>query len=122
MVMKTKICANPSCNSSFEYKNPKKRFCCLYCKNQAAYLYKLENYAWEVTMQKARLKNIQVLEYLLNKKTFKISDEELKKMGFDFCAAHIPHKDEQKRFVYRYGNIGLRLISGTDLELFQINK
>ena len=120
--MKTKICANPGCKSSFAYKNSKKRFCNLYCKNQAAYLYKLENYGWEVNMQKARQKNIQILEYLINKKTFKISEEELKKLGFDIHAAHIPHKDEQKRFVYRFGNIGMRLISGTELELFYINK
>ena len=122
MVMKTKICANPSCNSSFEYKNPKKRFCCLYCKNQAAYLYKLENYAWEVTMQKARLKNIQILEYLLKNNFSKANSTELKKSGFDFNVAFMADKDEQKRSVFRYGNIQMLLLSPTEVELFYIKK
>ena len=122
MITKTKICANPECNSSFVFKNPKKRFCNLYCKNQAAYLYKLEHYTWEVTKQKARQKNIQILEYLLKNNFTKIIYEELKKLGFYFDAAYMPDKDAQKRFVYRYGNIQMILLSTTEVELNYINK
>ena len=122
MIMKTKICANPECNSSFVYKNPKKRFCNLYCKNQAAYLYKLEHYIWEVAKQKARQKNIQILEYLMKNNFTKATSGELKKLGFDFNAAYMSDQDLQKRTVYRYGNIQMVLLSPTEVELVYINK
>jgi len=65
--MQKRKCAYSKCGEYFEIKNPKKRFCCLSCKNKAAYLYKLQNYPWEIAQYKFRRKNIQILEYLYEK-------------------------------------------------------
>jgi hypothetical protein len=117
---KTKTCANPKCKLLFEFKSPKKMFCSLYCKNQAAYIYSQTNYSWEIKMQKARRKNIQILEYLLNNNFFNMKYEELKKMGFNPSVAIIPTKDPKERTLFRYGNIGMIIISPTEVELFKI--
>lgn len=118
--MKTKTCKNPVCNLPFEYKNSKQEFCCLHCKNQAAYIYQREVYEWEVKMQKARRKNIQILENLLERRITKVNHEELTKMGFNEESAHVPHKDEDDNLVFRYGNIGLRIISTSECELYNM--
>jgi len=83
-------------------------------------MYNQKHYAWEAKMKKSRWKNIQILEYLLMQGHSKISLEQLKIMGFDFTAAHIPHKDENNFQVFQYGNIGMRIVSKTDCELFNI--
>jgi hypothetical protein len=95
-------------------------FCSLYCKNQAAYIYSQTNYSWEIKMQKARRKNIQILEYLLNNNFFKLKYEELKKMGFNPSVAIIPSKDPKERTLFRYGNIGMIIISPTEVELIKL--
>ncbi|MGZ4055087.1 MAG: hypothetical protein ACXVED_13885 [Bacteroidia bacterium] len=82
----------------------------------------MEHYTWEVSKQKARQKNIQILEYLLKNNFTKASSGELKKLGFDFDAAYMPDRDLQKRLVYRYGNIQMLLLSQTEVELFYIKK
>jgi len=118
--MITKNCANPKCNKSFETKNPKKMFDSLYCKNQAAYLYFQKKYKWEVILQKARRKNIRILEYLIRQGHTIINQEELKKLGFDRSAAFIPNEDEKGRHVYRFGNIGLIMRSTKEVEIFHL--
>lgn len=102
-----RICANGKCNDKFYSKNPKKKFCCSHCKNQAAYNYKLENYAWEVELSKARLKNIQILEYLFNKGNTKINSKLLSTMGFVFEAHYLPYESNSNEKAYRYGNLAL---------------
>jgi hypothetical protein len=113
-------CDNPKCNETWVIKNPKKRFCKDKCKNRVARLYKLENYAWEIKMEKARKKNMQVLEGLINRNILKINEQELYKMGFDITVAYIPFKDEDQKYVYRFGNIAVRLISKTEFEIFTL--
>lgn len=114
-----KVCCNPKCtHPHFKTKNSKKKFCSNYCKNQAAYLYHQTIYKWEVLLFKARRKNIQLLEYLLNKKIWNISKEELEKMGFDFNAANIPLIGPDGSSTFRYGNIGLCIFSNNECELF----
>jgi len=121
--MKTKQCENPGCDRPpFEYKNPRKKFHDIHCKNQAAYIYKQQNYSWEVEMQKARWKNIEILEFLLKDGHSRISLEQLKIMRFNFNAAHIPHTDEQNRSVFKYGNIAMCIISKNECELFYTKK
>lgn len=102
-----KSCANKMCNRKFDLKNPKKKYCCLHCKNQAAYNYKLENYAWEVELSKARLKNIQILEYLFNNDNTKIDVKLLKTMGFVAEATYLPYKSKSNEQLFRYGNLAL---------------
>lgn len=121
--MKTKECENPGCERPpFEYKNPRKKFHDLHCKNQAAYIYKQKHYAWEAKMLRSRWKNIQVLEYLLKNGHKIILMEQLEIMGFDFEAAHVPYKNEKNFVTYRYGNIEMLLISKTECELLYITK
>ena len=119
--MKTKKCANPICDRPpFECKNPKQKYHDIICKNQAAYYYKHKHYAWEVKMQKARWKNIQILEYLIKQGYFRVLQEQLKIMGFDPTAAHVPQMDDQNLPVLRFGNIGMRILSKTECEIFTI--
>lgn len=117
--MISKICANAECSKSFDDKNPKKRYCCPHCKNQAAYNYRMKVYAWEVKMLKARNKNIQVLEYLWNNKMVKIMKEELRKMGFDFMASYMYVINDNGSKLFRYGNIGVLLMSETEVKLIE---
>ena len=117
--LKTKTCANSVCGKSFNFKSPKKIYCCQHCKNQASYNFRLKEYAWEVNMQKLRNKNIQILEYLWRINMVKILREELRKMGFDFISAYIFITDDQGNAIFRYGNIGLKLLSETEVKLFE---
>lgn len=110
-------CANPKCNLALKGTNPKKRFCNVRCKNKAAYLYRLDKYDWEEIMQKKRRKNMQILEYLIRLGFFKITKNELKKMGFDFKASYIAYTDELGRKAVRFGNIYLVIVTETDCEI-----
>jgi hypothetical protein len=94
----------------------------MHCKNQAAYNYRLEVYPWEIEMQKRRNNNIQILEYFWNKKIFIIFKEELRKMGFDFIAAYMYIINVNGSKVFRYGNLGLQMLSETEVKLFEFNK
>ena len=116
---KTKKCANPNCDESFDIKNTKKKFCCLPCKNQANYAYRNVVYSWEVKMLKARNKNIQILEYYWKNKMFIIQEEDLKKFGFDFMAGYMYKIIEKGTMLFRYGNIGLQLLSATEAKLVE---
>ena len=116
---KTQICANPNCDESFDIKNTKKKFCCLPCKNQANYAYRNVVYSWEVKMLKARNKNIQILEYYWKNKMFIIQEEDLMKFGFDFMAGYMYKIIEKGTMLFRYGNIGLQLLSATEAKLVE---
>jgi hypothetical protein len=116
---KTQICANSNCDESFDIKNYKKKFCCLPCKNQANYKYHQEVYSWEVKMLKARNKNIQILEYYWKNKMFIIQEEDLMKFGFDFMAGYMYISDDEGTSIFRFGNIGLKLLSNNQAELFE---
>jgi hypothetical protein len=116
---KTRKCANPNCDESFDIKNDTKKYCCLPCKNQANYKYHKEVYSWEVKMLKARNKNIQILEYYWNNKMFTIVEEDLKKFGFDFMAGYMFKIIEKGTMVFRFGNIGLQLLSATEAKLVE---
>ncbi len=118
--MEKRKCAFKKCDKYFALKNPKKRYCCLSCKNKAAYLYLLDNYPWEVLQFKTRRKNIQILEYLYNKKTTLTSITDLKLLGFDNKCAIIPSKNSFAQQVYRYGNILLTIISKSECEITKI--
>ena len=118
--LKTKKCANPNCDESFDFKNDKKKYCCLPCKNKANYKYHKEVYSWEVKMLKARNNNIQIVEYLWKKKIFSIQEEDLKKFGFDFMAGYMYLINEKGTKMFRYGNIGLKLLSNNEAKLFEI--
>ncbi len=113
-----KKCENPVCDESFESKNPKKKFCDLECKNKAAYVNKLEIYDWEVKKQRARQKNIIILEDLIFRGFSVTNEKELKKMGFDSTAAHAPIKDKDSRPFFRYGNLGMRQSLNKEIEIF----
>ena len=117
--LKTKKCANPNCDESFDIKNTKKKFCCLPCKNQANYAYRNVVYSWEVKMLKARNKNIQILEYYWKNKMFIIQEEDLKKFGFDFMAGYMYKINEKGTMLFRYGNIGLKLLSNNEAKLIE---
>ena len=117
--LKTKKCANPNCDESFDIKNTKKKFCCLPCKNQANYAYRNVVYSWEVKMLKARNKNIQILEYYWKNKMFIIQEEDLMKFGFDFMAGYMYKINEKGTKMFRYGNIGLQLLSATEAKLVE---
>ena len=114
----TQKCANPNCDESFDIKNTKKKFCCLPCKNQANYKYRKEVYSWEANMLKGRNNNIQILEYLWKKKIFTIQEVELKKFGFDFRVGFIHSFTVKGTKIFRFGNIGLRALSETEVKLF----
>ena len=122
MKIRTVICANPYCLKDFETTNSKQKFCCLYCKNQAAYWHKQKYYKWEVEIQKGRLNNIRILEELIQRKHNNVNSKELLKMGFDFKIALVPDKDEKQRFVYRFGNLYLIRKSSTDFEIAEVSK
>ena len=117
--MEKRICANPLCGLEFETTNPKKMFHNNSCKNKAAYHYKQTEYPWEVMMQKARNRNIQVLEYLYNKGDRTADHYELIKMGFDVHAVYIPNL-QGTIFVFQFGNIELREISTNKYSLTSI--
>jgi hypothetical protein len=118
--MKTKKCAFTQCEKTFEIKNPKKRFCCLSCKNKAAYEYLLKTYTWEIKQLKARRKNIQILEYLYNQQKLRVTLNELNLLGFEIECAIIAFKNEQKQSVFRFGNILLTIISDNQSEITKI--
>ena len=114
---KTKKCANSNCDESFDIKNDTKKYCCLPCKNQANYKYHKEVYSWEVKMLKARNKNIQILEYCWKNKMFTLQEEDLKKFKFDFMAGYMFTIIEKGTIIFRYGNIGLKLLSNNEAKL-----
>jgi hypothetical protein len=122
MKIRTVICANPYCLKDFETTNSKQKFCCLYCKNQAAYWHKQKFYKWEVEIQKGRLNNIRILEELIQRKHNNVNSNELLKMGFDFKIALVPDRDEMQRFVYRFGNLYLIRKSSIDFEIAEVSK
>lgn len=122
MVVKTVLCANPQCSEFFETTNAKKKFCCLYCKNQAAYWYKQKFYKWEVEIQKGRLNNIRILEELNQRRFPKVISTELMKLGFDFKIALLPDKDELNRYAYRFGNLYLVQLSKSEFEIVELSK
>ena len=109
--MQKRKCANSKCDEYFEIKNPKKSFCCLSCKNKAAYEYEQKIYSWEIKQFKGRRKNIKILEYVMLSGRTIISFRQLKILGFDFDAAYISLIDEDKNQIFRYGNIGVKSIS-----------
>jgi hypothetical protein len=109
--MKKRKCANSNCDEYFEIKNAIKRFCCLSCKNNAAYEYEKKIYSWEIKQFKGRRKNIKILEYVMLSGRTIISLRQLKILGFDFDAAYISLIDEDKNQIFRYGNIGVKSIS-----------
>jgi hypothetical protein len=122
MKIRTVICANPYCLKDFETTNSKQKFCCLYCKNQAAYWHKQKFYKWEVEIQKGRLNNIRILEELIQRKHNNVNSNELLKMGFDFKIALLPDKDDLNRYVYRFGNLYLVQISKFDFNILVLTK
>src|ERR1035437_10076486 len=106
--MITKQCENPKCKKPpFQTKNPKKKFHDNHCKNQADYWDKVNEYGWEILMQKFRKGNFKILECLFTKEYFLNSEGTLEKFGFDFNAAYIHYLDESGNKVYRFGNLGL---------------
>ena len=120
--LKTKKCANPNCDESFDIKNTKKRFCCLPCKNQANYMYRKDKYSWEVEMLKGRNKNIQIMEYLWNNRRFSVTEKELQILGFDFSAGFMYSVKVKGTKIFRYGNIGLQLLSANEVKLTDLKK
>lgn len=109
--MEKRKCAYSKCDVYFEIKNPKKRFCHIICKNKAAYEYQQKTYPYEIKQFKGRRKNIKILEYVMLLGRTIISLRQLKILGFDFDAAYISLIDEDKNQIFRYGNIGVKLIS-----------
>jgi hypothetical protein len=120
-IIKIKDCANSVCNNSFKVKNPKKKYCCMHCKNQAAYNYKLQEYEWEIEMDKNRKKNIQILEYLYNKENFRVNTDELIKLGFHAGASYLPFMQGKDLTVFRFGNIYVRKLTNNEFQLFKSN-
>ena len=116
---KTRKCAYSNCDESIDIKNDTKKYCCISCKNKANYKYHQEVYSWEVKMLKSRNNNIQILEYLWKKKILSIQEEELTKFGFDFMAGYMFNVIEIGSIMFRYGNIGLKLLSNNEAELFE---
>ena len=116
--LKTRKCAYSKCDESFDIKNDSKKYCDTSCKNKANYKYRKEEYSWEADMLKGRNKNIQILEYLWNKKIFTIQEVELKKFGFDFRVGFIHSFTVKGTKIFRFGNIGLRALSETEVKLF----
>ena len=114
-----KNCINPECPESL-IGNPKKKACCLVCKNRAAYLNKQSKYKWLLLVQKAIWKNFHILEKLLKREIFNINLKELKLLGFDPEAAYIGAKDEQDRTVFKYGDVGLVIINKNECEIINL--
>jgi hypothetical protein len=115
--MKNKNCENSQCKKLFETKNPKKRFCCLHCKNQAAYNHTQNNYSWEMNLLNARKRNIKILEYLIRKNTTTVSNEELKRMGFNSEASFLPTTNKLNQNEFRYGNCLIVLVKQNEFQL-----
>ncbi len=106
--MITKQCENPKCKKPpFQTKNTKKLFHDVHCKNQADYWNKVNEYDWEILMQKFRKGNIKILEHLFKNEYFLNSEKTLEKFGFDFSAVFIHYFDDLGNKVYRFGNLGL---------------
>ncbi|HET6243522.1 MAG: hypothetical protein H0V01_08260 [Bacteroidetes bacterium] len=70
--------------------------------------------------QKARQKNILILENLIARGFNKTNEKELRKMGFDATAAYLHLKDKEGQKVFRYGNIGIRQSSNLEFEIFHV--
>lgn len=118
--MKSKTCANTECAKVYQTKNPKKKFCSLICKNRAAYLFRQTHHAWEEKHIKTRRKNVQILEKLWSKKKTQISTHDLNILDFDFEAPMAVTTTDDKQKVFRYGNMGLKLIKQNEYELIQL--
>lgn len=114
-----KQCANSKCCKTFETKNVKRMFCGTPCKNQAAYYYKIKHYDWENKMFKALRRNIQILELFMNQGEKNVLYSELKKVGFDTSASYMPVKREDNKFIFRFGNIGLKELNKNECQLFK---
>ncbi len=117
--LKTRKCAYSKCDESFDIKNDSKKYCDTSCKNKANYKYRKEEYSWEVKMLKSRNKNIQILEYLWNKKIFTIRKDDLIKFGFEFMAGYMYISDDEGTKMFRFGNIGLNLLSNNQAKLVE---
>ena len=109
-----KICGYLPCSTDLETNNSKKKFCGTHCKNANAYWIKQELYEWEFLAQKGRRNNIKILEHLVWLKIFRVSRDELIKLGFDFIVAYAPDEDFDKHPVFRFGNIYMILVSKTE--------
>jgi hypothetical protein len=119
---KTKQCANPKCTIvNFNTKSEKKRFCSIYCKNQAAYNYLNVKYSWYQYVMKSLRKNIKILEYLNSRGVINIMHNELKRLGFSFDIALTTFVDPIGGRIFRYENLTLRQISQNEYELLKLN-
>ena len=119
---KTKKCANPDCTKEhFTSKSGKKKFCSVYCKNQASYKFRLANYPWYQNVIRSLKKNIAILEYLHGKGAMNLVHEQLVTMGFNFDVSLFPYVDQIHGKVFRYENLCLRQISKIDYELIKVN-
>ncbi|MCL4816876.1 MAG: hypothetical protein KJZ56_09575 [Flavobacteriales bacterium] len=111
-VLITKKCENPKCKlPAFKTDNLKKKYHDVHCKNQANYWYKVEEYAWEILMQKIRKNNIKALKYLYSKNFIINSKETLMKLGFNFNFSYIHYSDDAGNKIFRFGNLGLMQIA-----------
>lgn len=116
--MDLKICSNPECGSPLPlHGNSTKKACDNKCKNRAAYIHDRIYYKWEDYIAKARKRNIHILEYLMINNELIVTSGGLTTMGFNFAVANIPEIHDGKN-VFRFGNIGVRLLSSTRYELF----
>lgn len=119
---KTKKCANPKCTIvNFNTKSEKKKFCSIYCKNQAAYNYSNVKYPWYKYVMKTLRKNIKILEYLNARGVINVVHNELIRMGFVFEIAFTPFTDPIGGKLFRYENLTLRQISKDEYELLKLN-
>ena len=119
---KLKKCANPQCTKDhFSSKSGKKKFCSVYCKNQASYAYRKTNYPWYEYVMKGLKKNINILEYLNSRGVINVMHDELVKMGFAFDVALIPFIDPIGGKLFRYENLTIRQISRDQYELLRLN-
>ncbi len=119
---KTKQCANPKCTIvNFNTKSEKKRFCSIYCKNQAAYNYRIIKYPWYHSVMKALKKNIYILEYLNARGVINVMHSELINLGFSFDVVLMPFSDPLGGKIFRYEKLTLRQISVTNYEILKFN-
>ena len=64
-----------------------------------------------------------VLEADISKnKRESLAEEELKKFGFDFMAGYMYKINEKGTKMFRYGNIGLQLLSANEVKLTDLKK
>ena len=49
----------------------------------------------------------------------KNSEGGITEMGFEFIAAYMYITDDKGNAIFRYGNIGLKLLSDTEVKLFE---